>query len=245
MGRSRGMKGPEALSLRLLLVEDTFDMAEAIMIRLDRCGIACDLAKSLEEARSCMDVQRYDVIILDINLPDGLGTNLLKEIRSRSDRTPVLMLTAEFSVDDRVSSLNLGADDYLVKPFDQRELEARIRALYRREQGDKAEEVALGDVTFNASARVVRHNDVPVSLTRREFSLLELLIRNRGKTLSKERLFEGVFSFQDTDVSMNALELYIARLRKKLTGSALRIETQRGLGYKLEVVDAQTARRSN
>jgi two-component system, OmpR family, response regulator TctD len=223
--------------LRLLLVEDTFDMAEAIMIRLDRSGIACDLAKTLEEARSLLDVQRYDVIVLDLNLPDGLGTNLLKELRQKSDRTPVLVLTAEFSVDDRVSTLNSGADDYLVKPFDHRELEARIQALYRREQGDKAEELAIGDLTFNATARVVRLKEAPVNLTRREFSLLELFIRNRGKVLSKERLFEGIFSFQDTDVSMNALELYVARLRKKLSGSSVVIETQRGLGYKLEVND--------
>lgn len=200
--------------MRLLLVEDTFDMAEAIMIRLDRSGIACDLAKTLEEARSLLDVQRYDVIVLDLNLPDGLGTDLLKELRLKSDRTPVLVLTAEFSVDDRVSTLNSGADDYLVKPFDHRELEARIQALYRREQGDKAEELAIGDLTFNATARVVRLKETPVNLTRREFSLLELFIRNRGKVLSKERLFEGIFSFQDTDVSMNALELYVARLRK-------------------------------
>ncbi|MBO9421077.1 response regulator transcription factor [Labrenzia sp. R4_1] len=223
--------------MRLLLVEDTFDMAEAIMIRLDRSGIACDLAKTLEEARSLLDVQRYDVIVLDLNLPDGLGTDLLKELRQNSDRTPVLVLTAEFSVDDRVSTLNSGADDYLVKPFDHRELEARIQALYRREQGDKAEELAIGDLTFNATARVVRLKEAPVNLTRREFSLLELFIRNRGKVLSKERLFEGIFSFQDTDVSMNALELYVARLRKKLSGSSVVIETQRGLGYKLEVHD--------
>ncbi|WP_286183504.1 MULTISPECIES: response regulator transcription factor [unclassified Labrenzia] len=220
-----------------MLVEDTFDMAEAIMIRLDRSGIACDLAKTLEEARSLLDVQRYDVIVLDLNLPDGLGTDLLKELRQNSDRTPVLVLTAEFSVDDRVSTLNSGADDYLVKPFDHRELEARIQALYRREQGDKAEELAIGDLTFNATARVVRLKEAPVNLTRREFSLLELFIRNRGKVLSKERLFEGIFSFQDTDVSMNALELYVARLRKKLSGSSVVIETQRGLGYKLEVHD--------
>lgn len=223
--------------MRLLLVEDTFDMAEAIMIRLDRSGIACDLAKTLEEARSLLDVQRYDVIVLDLNLPDGLGTDLLRELRQKSDRTPVLVLTAEFSVDDRVSTLNSGADDYLVKPFDHRELEARIQALYRREQGDKAEELAIGDLTFNATARVVRLKEAPVNLTRREFSLLELFIRNRGKVLSKERLFEGIFSFQDTDVSMNALELYVARLRKKLSGSSVVIETQRGLGYKLEVHD--------
>ncbi len=221
--------------MRLLLVEDTFDMAEAIMIRLERVGIACDPAKTLEEARACVDVQRYDVIVLDINLPDGIGTALLKEMRARGDRTPVLMLTAAFSVDDRVSSLNSGADDYLVKPFDHRELEARIRALYRREQGDKAEELSLGNLTFNASARSVHQDDSPITLTRREFSLLELLIRNRGKTISKERLFEGVFSFEETDVGMNALELYIARLRKKLAGCSVKIETQRGLGYRLHV----------
>ncbi|WP_299815991.1 response regulator transcription factor [uncultured Roseibium sp.] len=220
--------------MRLLLVEDTFDMAEAIMIRLERSGVACDLAKTLEQARACVEVQRYDVIVLDINLPDGLGTELLKEMRAAGDRTPVLMLTAEFSVDDRVSSLNSGADDYLVKPFDHRELEARIRALYRREQNDKAEELTLGNLTFNASARVVRQDDSPIDLTRREFSLLEILVRNRGKTVSKERLFDGVFSFQDTDVGMNALELYIARLRKKLAGCSVKIETQRGLGYKLD-----------
>ncbi|PVB59601.1 DNA-binding response regulator [Labrenzia sp. 011] len=217
-----------------MLVEDTFDMAEAIMIRLERSGIACDLARTLEQARACVEVQRYDVIVLDINLPDGLGTELLKEMRAAGDRTPVLMLTAEFSVDDRVSSLNSGADDYLVKPFDHRELEARIRALYRREQGDKAEELRLGNLTFNASARVVRQEDSPINLTRREFSLLEILVRNRGRTVSKERLFEGVFSFEDTDVGMNALELYIARLRKKLAGCSVRIETRRGLGYTLE-----------
>lgn len=207
------------------------------MIRLERSGIACDLAKTLDQARESLAVQPYDVIVLDINLPDGLGTDLLREMRASGSRTPVLMLTAEFSVDDRVSSLNSGADDYLVKPFDHRELAARIRALYRREQGDKAEELTFGNLTFNASARVVRKDDSPVNLTRREFSLLELLIRNRGKTVSKERLFEGIFSFDDTDVSMNALELYIARLRKKLAGCSIRIETRRGLGYKLEVDD--------
>nr|WP_216863297.1 response regulator transcription factor [Roseibium litorale] len=218
-----------------MLVEDTLDMAEAISIRLGQEGIACDVANCLDEARAFLDVQRYDVIVLDINLPDGLGTDLLQERRSMGDRTPVLMLTAQFSVDDRISSLNLGADDYLIKPFDQRELEARIRALYRREQGDKGQEIRLGDLTFNPSAKVLRKDDVPIALTRREFTLLEMLVRNRGKVMDKERLFEGLFSFSDTDVGLNAIELYIARLRKKLTGSSVHIETQRGLGYKLDV----------
>lgn len=221
--------------MRLLLVEDTLDMAEAISIRLGQEGMACDVAHCLDEARAFLDVQRYDVVVLDINLPDGLGTDLLQERRSMGDRTPVLMLTAQFSVDDRISSLNLGADDYLIKPFDQRELEARIRALYRREQGDKGHEIRLGNLTFNPSAKVLRKDDVPITLTRREFTLLEMLVRNRGKVMNKERLFEGLFSFSDTDVGLNAIELYIARLRKKLSGSSVHIETQRGLGYKLDV----------
>lgn len=220
--------------MRLLLVEDTLDLAEAIMIRFEQSGIVCDLATSLSQARACVDVQRYDVFVLDINLPDGLGTELLRDLRARGDRTPVLMLTAEFSVDERVSSLNSGADDYLVKPFDHRELEARVRALFRRDKGDKREEVVVGGLIFNATARVARAAEGPLNLTRREMMLLEMFINNRGRTISKDRLFEGLFSFDETDVSMNALELYVARLRKKLAGCGVRIETQRGLGYRLE-----------
>mgnify|MGYP002039708078 CR=1 FL=1 len=116
-------------SLRLLLVEDTFDMAEAIMIRLDRSGIACDLAKSLEEARACVNVQHYDVIVLDINLPDGLGTELLKEIRSRGERTPVLMLTARSSRSDEEIAYYSGVDEYVGKPFDREQLVLRVNAM--------------------------------------------------------------------------------------------------------------------
>ncbi len=225
----------EDAGLRLLLVEDTLDVAEAVIIRLERSGIACDLAQTVEEARGYLDAQPYDVIVLDINLPDGLGTDLLRDMRAKGDRTPVMMLTAQFSVDDRVSTLNLGADDYLVKPFDQRELEARVRALYRREQGDKGNEITLGTLSFNPTAKVLRKDGVPVTLTRREFSLLELLIRNRGAVMSKDRLYEGLFSFNDAEVGLNAIELYVGRLRKKLAGSKVHIETLRGLGYKLDL----------
>ncbi len=219
----------------MLLVEDTRDVAEAIAIQLNRSGMACDMATDLDEARGFVAVQGYDVIVLDINLPDGLGTELLQELRGRGLRTPVIMLTALFSVDDRVSALNLGADDYLVKPFDQRELEARIHALCRREQGPKSEDVTLGDLVFNPTARVVTLRGQPLPLTRREFALLGLLIRNRGTLMDKERLYERLFSFDDADVGLNAVELYIARLRKKLAASDVRIETQRGLGYRILV----------
>ncbi len=223
--------------MRVLLVEDTRDMAEAIAIQLERAGMACDRAETLDEARGFFAVQSYDVVVLDINLPDGLGTGLLQELRARGMRTPVIMLTALFSVDDRVSALNLGADDYLVKPFDQRELEARIHALHRREQEQKSESRSLGDLEFNPTARTVTLRGRPLALTRREFALLGLLVRRIGAVMDKEQLYERLFSFDDADVGLNAIELYIARLRKKLSGSRVRIETQRGLGYRIVVDD--------
>lgn len=221
--------------MRILIVEDAADMAEAVAIRLRRAGMACDIAESIEAAEDCLAVQRYDALVLDINLPDGQGTELLAALRARGDRVPVLMLTALFSVDDRVSALDLGADDYLVKPFDHRELEARLRALLRREGEHKQTAVRLGRLAYDAASLTVWVDDERIELTRREITLLGLLIRNPGRVMSKERLYEGLFSFADADVGLNAIELYIARLRKKLAGSGVTIETQRGLGYRMIV----------
>lgn len=219
--------------MRILIVEDATDMAEATAIRLGKAGMACDLADCCEQAEDALAVQNYDAIVLDINLPDRAGTELLSDIRGRGVRTPVLMLTALFSVDDRVSALNLGADDYLVKPFDHRELEARLRALVRRESDQKTEALTLGPLTFFPSSMTAQLGDDPLDLTRREAALLGLLLRNTGRVLSKERLYDGLFAFDDADVGLNAIELYIARLRKKLAGSGVGIETQRRLGYRI------------
>lgn len=221
--------------MRILIVEDAVDMAEAIAIRLRRTGMACDLAETIEAAEDCLAVQRYDAIVLDINLPDGQGTELLANLRTRGDKVPVLMLTALFSVDDRVSALDLGADDYLVKPFDHRELEARLRALLRREAEHKQTAVHLGRLSYDAASLAVWIDEERIDLTRREIALLGLLIRNPGRVMSKERLYEGLFSFSDADVGLNAIELYIGRLRKKIAGSGVLIETQRGLGYRMIV----------
>lgn len=219
--------------MRILIVEDAVDMAEAIAIRLGKAGMACDLAESCESAEDFLAVQRYDAIVLDINLPDRAGTELLSDIRGRGIRTPVLMLTALFSVDDRVSALNLGADDYLVKPFDHRELEARLRALIRRESDQKTDALTLGPLSFAPATMTAQINGDPVDLTRREATLLGLLLRANGNVLSKERLYDGLFAFDDADVGLNAIELYIARLRKKLSGTGVLIETQRRLGYRI------------
>jgi len=208
-------------------------MAEAVAIRLRQAGMACDLAESAEAAEDFLAVQRYDVLVLDINLPDRPGTELLAGLRRRGLRMPVLMLTAVFSVETRVSALDLGADDYLVKPFDHRELVARLRALHRREAEQKSDEIRLGALSFSPGAMEARLEGVPLDLTRRELALLGALIRNAGRVIGKERLYESLYSFAETDVGLNAIELYIARLRKKLAGSGVSIETQRGLGYRM------------
>ncbi len=223
--------------MRVLMVEDATDLAETVVSRLSRSGIACDLAANVTEAKDHLAVQNYDALILDINLPDGSGTDLLRRIRNEGDRTPVLMLTALGSVDDRVGALDLGADDYLVKPFDQRELEARLRALFRREADSKGDEIKLGPLTYLPSQSSAFLNDKRLTLTRRETALLGLLMRHSGQYLSKERLYDGLFAFNDADVGLNAIELYIARLRKKLSDSPVTIATQRGVGYRIGLDD--------
>lgn len=223
--------------MRVLVVEDAPDMAEAVAIRLGQAGMACDIAESAGAAEDFLAVQRYDVIVLDINLPDRAGTELLAGLRAAGNRVPVLMLTALFSVETRVSALDLGADDYLVKPFDHRELVARVRALHRREAEQKSDAIRFGALSFSPVQLEARVAGEVLDLTRRELALLSLLLRNAGHTISKERLYEGLYSFAETDVGLNAIELYIGRLRKKLAGSGVAIETQRGLGYRM-VLDA-------
>ena len=223
--------------MRILMVEDARDLAEGVVAQLGRSGILCDLATSLEEARDFRAVQRYDALILDINLPDGSGLSLLREVRAAADRTPVLMLTALSAVDDRVVALDQGADDYLVKPFDQRELEARLRALVRREADRKEEQITLGSLVDAPKDRSARLDGRQLDLTRREATLLDMLIRHRGQFLSKTRLYDSLYGFDDADVGVNAIELYIARLRKKFAGSDITIATQRGVGYRIGLDD--------
>ncbi|WP_238365762.1 response regulator transcription factor [Mesobacterium pallidum] len=223
--------------MRVLIVEDAVDLAEGVVARFAKSGMACDHADSLAAARDFHAVQTYDVIVLDINLPDGSGRDFLRDLRAGGDRTPILMLTALISVDDRVSALDLGADDYLVKPFDQRELEARVRALVRREADHKSDEIALGPLSYSPAGQGATLNGARLDLTRREAALLDVLIRHRGQVVTKQRLYDSLFAFNDADVGLNAIELYIARLRKKLAGSPVGISTQRGVGYRIGLDD--------
>lgn len=222
--------------MRLLLVEDTPDVAEAIVASFARRGDAVDHAPRLEEAQVLIAAQDYDVAILDIGLPDGLGTDVLRLIRRARKPTPVLMLTARGDIADRVAALDGGADDYMVKPFDLRELQARVRALVRRGQPDRSGLIEFGDVLFDPAGQVVTVAGTPVTLTRRELSLFETLIANRGRVVPKERIFERMFTFNEEEVGLNSIETYVARLRRKLEGGQVAVKTLRGLGYQLVVL---------
>ncbi|MFS8039005.1 response regulator transcription factor [Xanthobacter sp. AM11] len=221
--------------MRLLLVEDTVDVAEAIAASFARRGDAMDTAHSFAEARDLLEVQDYDVAIFDIELGDGKGTDILKLLRAAGKATPVLMLTAQGAIDHRVAALDAGADDYMVKPFDLRELQARVRALARRAGDDRMGLVIYGELIFDPAGRTARVRDTVLTLTRREFSLLETLIACRGRVAAKEHIFERMFGFGDEEVGLSSVETYVARLRRKLEGSTVKILTLRGLGYQLVV----------
>jgi len=221
--------------VRILVVEDAADVAEPVSNWFRRKGDALDHAPDLATAYALLAVQGYDAIILDINLPDGTGTDLLAALRKRTDPTPVLMLTARLQVDDRVSALDLGADDYLVKPFDLRELDSRVRAVTRRTMRDPSASsiIRYGDLEVDMASKSARTGDTELELTRREFALLEILIARRGRVVAKQSIFENMFSLDQTDVGINAVETYVGRLRRKLSPSQIEIRTLRGLGYQL------------
>ena len=219
--------------MRVLLVEDTADVADAIAASFARRGDAIDCVESVQAAEDTLAVNDYEVIILDINLPDGQGTEVLRTLRRQRKPTPVLMLTARMAVEDRVAALDIGADDYLVKPFDLRELQARVRALRRRSGSDRSGIIEFGSLTLDPAGRVATRGGEAMSLTRREFSLLEALMANRTRIMPKERLFDWLFSMDEEEIGLNAIETHVARLRRKLEGSGVAIRTLRGLGYQL------------
>ena len=220
--------------MRLLIVEDTADLAEAIASRLKKLGHAVDTVGTGEEADELLRSETYHLVVLDLMLPGMGGKEVLHRLRQRGSATPVLVLTARSDVDDKVGALDYGADDYLVKPFDFRELEARCRALLRRPHGMAASEVSFGDLVFDGAAKRVSVAGQPVELGSREFRLLELLLANLNRVLSKDALLDQLFGLEDA-VAPNAVELYVSRLRRKLEGSAVRIRTLRGLGYVAEL----------
>lgn len=219
--------------MRILLVEDTHDVGEAICRRFQSTGHTVDWETDGAAAADILDFTDYDLVILDVMLPGMDGFSILRRLRQEKSSVPVLVLTARSEIDDRVSALDLGADDYLVKPFDFRELEARARVLLRRRSGGEATNIIVcGDVSLDRANRSVKVGKREVQLKRREMTLLEVLASRPGKIFSKEELLDRLFGFEEA-AGPNAIELYVGRLRKKLEGASARIVTQRGVGYQL------------
>lgn len=219
--------------MKYLLVEDNLELAEAVASRIRLDGHTVDHAAKIAQAHAFVETAEYDLILLDIMLPDGDGRTFLKQHRARKNNTPVIVLTARSQVSDRISMLDLGADDYLTKPFDHAELQARCRAVLRRNAGSAQTIQTIGDVEFDAVSGLLRVNETSITLRNRELRLLELLIGTKGQVFSKQKLVDRLYSYDD-DVSENAVEVYIGRLRKHLDGSHVRIVTLRGLGYRLD-----------
>lgn len=219
---------------RILLVEDDPALLRGLVATLRADGYAVDTASEGAAAISMGISQPYAVVVLDVGLPDVSGFDVLKKLREKGCRMPILVLTARDTVQDRITGLDLGADDYMLKPFEPSELEARIRALMRRSHGDPSPVVTIGNLVINRSLGTATIGDRVLELRRREWAVLERLVARAGKLVSKERLTDEVFGF-DEPVAPNAVEVYIARLRKKLEPDGPTIRTLRGLGYMLDV----------
>jgi DNA-binding response OmpR family regulator len=222
--------------MRLLLLEDDAVLGTAANAMLTQTGVAVDWAQSVAEFEVLMKARSYDCVLLDLKLPDGDGTLLLEAMRTRGDNTPVIVLTAQWQGESSASLLNLGADDYLVKPYDARDLLARIRAVLRRAAAsEKTSSLSHGPLVLHLEARVAVWHGELVPLTKKEYWLLEVLLRQRHKVLSRTQIESALYGWgEETD--SNTVEVYIHHLRKKFSNAL--IVTQRGLGYRLGNVEA-------
>jgi two-component system OmpR family response regulator len=219
--------------MRILIVEDDPTLADGLMRSLTQSGYAIDSAVNGEQANLMLQDAIYDLVILDLGLPSMDGTEVLRRLRQRGGRTPVLILTARDAIESRVQGLDLGADDYLTKPFDLVELEARVRALIRR--GQLGSNIALNcaKLSLDTASRRAYCGSVALDLSARELGVLEVLMLRQHKVVGKEQILTALCNW-DEDIGDNAIEVYIHRLRKKVEGSGARIRTIRGLGYLLE-----------
>jgi two-component system, OmpR family, response regulator len=219
--------------MRLLIVEDDAVLADGLSRSLRAAGYAVDVVENGERADAALAAQPYGLVILDLGLPKLSGLEVLRRLRARNDNCPVLILTAADSVEQRVRGLDLGADDYMAKPFALTELEARVRALARRSFGSGQTLLRHGALIFDPVGRTASIEDQPLDLSARELGLLETLLQRPGRLVSKDQLVDQLCEWGD-ELTTNAIEVYVHRLRKKLEPGGVRIVTVRGLGYCLE-----------
>ncbi len=219
--------------MRLLIVEDDELLGDAVKTGLTQFGYVVDWLKDGEIARTVLKTESFDLIILDLGLPRFSGMSLLQTIRESNNKTPIIILTARESIDDRIKGLDAGADDYITKPFDLNELGARVRALTRRAQGRAKAVLQYGPISVDIAGHTVTLNGKLVNLARREFSLLQKLLESKGQVLSREKLMQSIYSW-DEEVDSNALEVHIHNLRKKLNTNFIR--TIRGIGYLVDKI---------
>jgi two-component system, OmpR family, response regulator len=222
-----------ALAMRILIAEDDPLLADGLQRALRQAGYATDCVGDGQAADSALTTQQFDLLILDIGLPGMDGFQVLKRARERNLQLPVLILTALDAVENRVRGLDLGADDYLVKPFELTELEARVRALTRRARGSAASQVSHGALVFDPVGRSASISGQPLDLSAREIALLEIFLARTGRVVNKDQIIDLLCQWGE-EVSANAVEVYVHRLRKKLEPAEVRLTTLRGLGYCLE-----------
>jgi two-component system response regulator TctD len=225
--------------MRILLVEDHVELSHWLATALRESRLTVECATTGADADALLHTQDYALVILDLTLPKMDGLEVLRRLRARPGprgKTPVMILTARGGLDERVQGLNLGADDYLAKPFELAELEARVKALLRRSMGNEAIVHQCGALSFDTVSRLFSYGGAALALTPREHAVLEALIQRPGRSMSKEKLFDEVFALSD-DANIDAIELYIHRVRKKLERAgedAAVITTLRGIGYLLQ-----------
>ncbi|MGB8337311.1 MAG: response regulator [Burkholderiales bacterium] len=219
--------------MRILIAEDDAVLADGLQMSLRNADYAVDCVADGALADRLLKDEVYDVMILDLGLPKLDGFEVLKRLRSRGSKLPVLILSAREGTEDRVHGLDLGADDYMVKPFSLPEMEARVRALLRRGMGATQSLLIHGSLAFDSASRMAAVDGKPLDLSGREISVLEVLLLRSGRVVSKEQLVEHLYSFNE-EVGMNAIEVYVHRLRKKIEGAGVTIRTVRGLGYLLD-----------
>jgi two-component system OmpR family response regulator len=216
--------------MRVLLIEDDYVLGEAIRDHVAAGAHGVDWARRLDEAGDALSTTAYDLVLLDLNLPDGRGLDLLRSLRQGGATTPVIILTAQDQIASRIEGLNSGADDYLVKPFDLSELTARLAAVARRYAGNPNPRLRFGAIEVDTALRTITIDGKPVDLTAREWAVFERLIRRANVVISKDQIEESLYAF-GAEIESNAVEVYVSRLRKKLGRDA--IETVRGLGYRV------------